>query len=86
VLPYRNHFDLDAPFAPPGFRQPNPSEKRRDHRREITKVFFQLAIEQLTNRFGQFIPVSFPLAVSVPTAGIPLSAGCECNFLDSITL
>jgi len=86
VLPYRNHFDSDAPLAPSGFRQPNPSEKHRDHHREITKVFFQLAIEQLANRFGQFIPVSFPPAVSVPTAGIPLSAGCECNLLSSITL
>jgi hypothetical protein len=39
-------FYLDAPFAPPGFRQPNPSEKHRDHRREIAKVFFN---SQLSN-------------------------------------
>jgi hypothetical protein len=46
VLPYRNHFDSDAPFAPPGFRQPDPSEKHLDHCREITKsIFSQLAIE-----------------------------------------
>jgi hypothetical protein len=42
VLPYRNHFDSDAPL---GFRQLDPSEKHRDHRREITQAFFQLAIE-----------------------------------------
>jgi len=39
-LPYRNHFDSDAPFAPPGFRQPDPSEKRRDHCREISRKRF----------------------------------------------
>lgn len=50
------------------------------------KRFFQLAIEQLANLFGQFIPVAFPLAVNVPTVGIPLSAGCECTFLNSISL
>jgi hypothetical protein len=49
-------------------------------------VFSQLAIEQLANLFGQFIPVLFPLAVSVPAVGIPLSAGCECAFLNSISL
>jgi len=52
VLPYRNHFDSDAPFTPPGFRQPDPSEKRREISR---KHFFQLAIEQLANLFGQFM-------------------------------
>ena len=49
-------------------------------------IFFQLAIEQRANLFGQFIPVSFPPAVNAPTVGIPLSAGCECNFLNSINL
>jgi hypothetical protein len=50
------------------------------------KHFFQFAIEQLANLFRQFIPVSFPLAVNVPTAGISLSVCCECAFLNSITL
>jgi hypothetical protein len=49
-------------------------------------IFFQLAIEQLANLFAQLIPVSFLLAVNVPAVGIPLSACCECNFLNSITL
>ncbi|MGD0208510.1 MAG: hypothetical protein ABSC89_12985 [Verrucomicrobiota bacterium] len=49
-------------------------------------VFSQLAIEQLANLFGQFVLVSFLLAVNVPTMGIPLSACCECAFLNSITL
>jgi hypothetical protein len=53
---------------------------------EITQVFIQLAIEQLANLFGRFIPVSFPLAVNAPTARIPRPACCECNFLDAITL
>ena len=53
---------------------------------KLRKHFFQLAIEQLANLFGRFIPVSFPLAVNAPTARIPLPACCECNFLDSITL
>ena len=52
----------------------------------LRKHFFQLAIEQLANRFGRFIPVSFPLAVNAPTAGIPLSACYECHLLSSITL
>jgi hypothetical protein len=50
------------------------------------KRFFQLAIEQLANLFGQFIRVAFPPAVNVPTMGIPLSACCEGTFLNSITL
>jgi hypothetical protein len=55
VLPYRNHFDLDAPFAPPGFRQPNPSESIVIIAARSRKHFFQLAIEQLANLFGQFM-------------------------------
>jgi hypothetical protein len=43
------------------------------------KHFFQLAIEQLANLFGQFIPVSFLLAVNVPTAVLPLSACCRMH-------
>jgi len=54
--------------------------------RSRESVFSQLAIKQLVNLFGQFIPVSFTLAVNVPTVGIPRSARCECTFLNSISL